>query len=146
MTVYVWVGGSTWKRTKRATTEPSGLPQPALNDSGGSVRWRRCSCVKPGIGLNDPYGSFPTWNVLWFYDLCQWGMGHVTMGWAGQWGIVWSKCGWLCWLYQENKERCIFPDNAPSYASYRAGCVFMLAGSMSQCSFCTQHYSPDNCI
>jgi len=26
------------------------------------------SCVEPGGGLDDPYGSLQTWDVLWFYD------------------------------------------------------------------------------
>ena len=26
------------------------------------------SCAEPGVGLNDPYGSFPTQDVLRFYD------------------------------------------------------------------------------
>lgn len=26
----------------------------------------------PGVGLVDPYGSLPTWDVLWFYDLHSW--------------------------------------------------------------------------
>ena len=26
------------------------------------------SCVEPGVGLDDPYGSIPTQDILWFYD------------------------------------------------------------------------------
>ena len=93
------LGGSTWKRTKKATTEPSGLPQPALNGWGeqGEVKkmfFFGCSCVEPRVGLNDPYGSFPTWNILWFYDLCHWGMGHVPLGWA----VAVSSCVSQMWV------------------------------------------------
>lgn len=111
MTVYVWVGRfyleKDWESYHR-TKWPSAASSKWLwgvvwGEEDGLVG---CSYVKPGIGLNDPYGSFPTWNVLWFYDWCYWGMGHVPMGWAGQWGVVWAKCGWLRWLYQETR-RCI---------------------------------------
>ena len=26
------------------------------------------SCVEPGVGLSDPYGSLPTQDILWSYD------------------------------------------------------------------------------
>lgn len=28
-------------------------------------------CVEPGVGLSDPWGSFPTWDILCFYDPTQ---------------------------------------------------------------------------
>jgi len=34
-----------------------------LSDSG--LGWY---CAEPGVGLNDPCGSFPTWDILWFYN------------------------------------------------------------------------------
>lgn len=27
------------------------------------------SCVEPRVGLKDPYGSLPTWTILWFYEI-----------------------------------------------------------------------------
>lgn len=27
--------------------------------------------MEPGVGLDDPCGSLPTWDILWLYDLCQ---------------------------------------------------------------------------
>jgi len=27
------------------------------------------SCVHPGVELSDPYGSFPTWDALWFCEV-----------------------------------------------------------------------------
>jgi len=32
---------------------------------GLDLRW---CCVEPGVGLSDPCGSFPTQDILWFYD------------------------------------------------------------------------------
>lgn len=34
------------------------------------------SCVKPGVELDDPCGSFPTLNILWF---CKMGMGFCKL-------------------------------------------------------------------
>lgn len=41
------------------------------------------SCKEGGVGLNDPYGSLPMWDILWFYStmlraslLCHWTVNH----------------------------------------------------------------------
>jgi len=34
--------------------------------------------TKPGVGLNDPHGSFPTQVILWFYGLVQLASGDVA--------------------------------------------------------------------
>lgn len=33
------------------------------------------SCVEPGVGLDDPYGPLPTWDILWFHH------STLTVGW-----------------------------------------------------------------
>lgn len=45
------------------------LIAPSLSFQGTFVVWFsvRSSCEEQGVGLEDPYGSLSTWDLLWFY-------------------------------------------------------------------------------
>jgi len=57
------------------------------------------SSVKPGVGLDDPCGSFPTQDILWFYQ----DRGHMKPGHTKHWPwlidskqrVTWSKSATL---------------------------------------------------
>lgn len=40
--------------------------------------WILGSCVEPGVGIDDPYGSLPTLDILWLYEGCSFGLQPCT--------------------------------------------------------------------